>query len=405
MQPGINSLPRTGLAALLAQLDLPGEIQLPNGSIVAVCNGNGSPAPVYRVIFRSERALRTPMNELAIGEAYITDAIDVEGNLGALFSARQHLREKVPLRQKIQFAYDYLRTATKMNSQAIVEHYDRGDELYHAFIDKDWRFYSQGLFQSGIPEKSIEEASRHKLNVMWDRLGLKAGMRILDIGGGWGGVTQYCSPRGVHVTTLTLSHNGARYIQQLIEDKNLSGRAQVYLQDFLNHNPTEPYDAAVSLGSIEHLPDYRRFARTVYGVLKPGGRLYLDGSATVTKFAASSFTRRYVWPGAHTFMTVQDVMGELLLHGFEVMEIVNETRDYSLTMFEWARRLDEARDEIIAGWGEETYRVFRIFLWGGAHAFETNSLQAYHIVAERTPEKGPRPGTLKRIVQFLGKLR
>ncbi|KAL4790486.1 S-adenosyl-L-methionine-dependent methyltransferase [Aspergillus venezuelensis] len=341
------------------------------------------------------------MTERAVGEAFIKGNIDVEGDLGALFGARAHLHEKVPLRQKIRFLYDHIRSATKMNSQAIVSHYDRGDDLYHIFTDKDFRLYSHGLFQS--PSDSIEDASRHKLDTIWTSLGLRPGMRILDIGGGWGAVTQYFSPQGVHVTTLTVSPSSARYIQKLIEDRGLSG--SVYLQDFLDHRPDEPYDAAVSLGSIEHFPDYRRFSRTVYDVLKPGGRLYLDGSAAVTKYAVSSFTRKYIWPGTHTFMTVQDVMGELLLHGFEVDKVICETKDYQLTIAEWARRLDEARDEVIAGWGEQTYRIFRIYLWGGAHAFRVNSLQAYHVVAERTSNLGPRPGTLKRVAQSFGKLR
>lgn len=392
-----SKLPRTGLAALLANLDIPGEIQLPNGSVVPV----GSGEPKYRVIFSSERALRTPMTELGVGRAYVSGDIQIEGDFGALFDARQKLQEKVPLRQKLQFLYDYFRTATTMNAKAVGEHYGRGDELYLKFIDERFRFYSQGLFKH--PDESIEQASEHKLETMFKSLDLKPGSRLLDLGGGWGGVTQYCGARGVHVTTLTLTADSARFIQRLISDNNLPG--QVFVQDFLDHIPDEPYDHIVTFGVIEHLPDYRRFTSRVYDVLKPGGRIYLDGSAAVTKFAVSSWTRDYVWGGTHTFMTVQDVMAEFLYHGFEVVEVARETRDYELTMLEWAKRFDLAKDEIIAGWGEDTYRVFRVFLWGGTHAFRTNSLQAYHIVAKKTGSLGPRPSTYRRVVQFLGTLR
>ncbi|KAK2807878.1 hypothetical protein FQN50_005267 [Emmonsiellopsis sp. PD_5] len=391
-------LPRTGLAALLASLDLSGEIGLPDGSVVPV---GPSGEPIYRVIFRSKKALRTPMTELSVGRAFIAGDIQIEGDLNALFNAREHLREKVPLRQKIQFIYDYIRTSTKMNSKAVTEHYGRGDDLYLTFLDKRFRVYSQGLFQR--PDETIEEASEHKMETMFTSLGLKPGMRLIDIGGGWGGVTQYCGARGVHVTTLTLTEGSVRHIQRIITENNLPG--EVHLQDFLEHKPKEPYDHAVMFGVIEHIPNYRRFAHDVWKVLKPGGRLYLDGSAAVEKFAVSAFTRDYIWRGTHTFMTVQDVMGELLLHGFEIVNVERETRDYELTMLEWAKRLDAAKDEIIAGWGEETYRVFRLFLWGGTHAFRTNALQAYHLVAERTASKGPRPSTARRIRQFLGNLR
>ena len=198
-------------------------------------------------------------------------------------------------------------------------------------------------------------------------------MRLLDIGGGWGGVTQYCGARGVHVTTLTIAEDSARYIQCLIAESNLPG--EVFLQGFLAHRPREPYDHAVIYGVIEHLPSYRRFAASAWRVLKPGGRLYLDASAAIQKFSVSAFTRAYIWSGAHTFMSLQDVIAELLYHGFEILDVTRETRDYELSMLEWAKRLDAAKDDVVARWGEETYRAFRLFLRGGAHAFRTNALQ------------------------------
>lgn len=248
-------LPRTGLAPLLASLDLPGEIQLPCGAIHSI----GSGQPNYRVIFRSKKALRTPMTELSIAEAFVRGDIDVEGDIGVLFGAREQVQDRMPLQQKIQFLYDFARTTTTMNAKAVGEHYSRGDDFYLTFIDKRFRFYSHGLFQR--PDESIEEA----------------GMRLLDIGGGWGGVTQYCGARGIHVTTLTIAKDSQKFISRLIEEQKLPG--EVFLEDFLNHKPAEPYDHAVMYGVIEHIPNYRRFARSVWRVLKPGGRLYLDGSA------------------------------------------------------------------------------------------------------------------------------
>jgi cyclopropane-fatty-acyl-phospholipid synthase len=385
------------LAALLAMIDIPGEIHLPDGSIHKVGNGE----PVYALRFRTERALRTPLTELSVARAYVSGGLDVTGDLEVLFGLRQTLRDKVPLRQKIRFLYDLARSATAVNATAIGRHYSRGDDFYLTFIDKRFRFYSQGLFRS--PDETIEEASEHKLETMVDGLGLKPGMRLLDIGGGWGGVTQYCGDRGVHVTTLTIAEDSARYVQRLIDENDLPG--EVLRQDFLDHRPAEPYDHAVIFGVIEHLPHYRRFAAQAWRVLKPGGRLYLDASAAIQKFSVSAFTRDYIWRGTHTFMTLQDVLAELLHHGFEIVDVTRETRDYELTMREWARRLDAAEHDITARWGAETYRAFRLFLWGGAHAFRTNALQAYHLVAERTATPGPRPSIPRRVVQFLAGLR
>jgi cyclopropane-fatty-acyl-phospholipid synthase len=104
-------------------------------------------------------------------------------------------------------------------------------------------------------------------------------------------------------------------------------------------------------------------------------------------------------------MTLQDVLAEVLFHGFSVLDVANETRDYELSMLEWAKRFEAAEDEIVAGWGERNYRMFRLYLWGGMHSFKTNSLQAYHFVAERTDSPGPRPSIPRRFKQFVGNLR
>ncbi|PYH47152.1 S-adenosyl-L-methionine-dependent methyltransferase [Aspergillus saccharolyticus JOP 1030-1] len=397
-------LPRVGLAAILTTLNSPGEIELPDGTVVPV---NPPKPPIWRVTFHTTASLRTPITEMAVGEAYVKGAISVSGKLLSLLASRPDLESKAPLRQRLRFLYDYyLRSNTRMNAQSVSDHYGRGEDLFLTFIDTRYRFYTQGIFdqQEATGQRlSIEDASERKLERIFAALRLEAGMRVLDVGGGWGGVTQYCGAKGVHVTTLTLLESQARYVEQLRERMQLPG--QVVVGDYWQWESEREFDAVVILGVIEHLPDYRRFAKRAWNLLRVGGRMYLDGAAAVEKFAVSPFTRRYIWGGTHTYMAVQDVIGELLMYGFEIDEVVKETKDYGWTMEEWARRLDLAKEKIVAGWGEETYRIFRLFLWGGAHAFAINALQAYHVVAVKTSSRGPRPSTGKRLIHFLGKLR
>jgi cyclopropane-fatty-acyl-phospholipid synthase len=96
---------------------------------------------------------------------------------------------------------------------------------------------------------------------------------------------------------------------------------------------------------------------------------------------------------------------ELLFHGFDIVRVRRETRDYELTMRHWADRFDAARDEVVTRWGEPLYRAFRVFLWGGTHAFQTDRLQAYSVVAERRSDPGPRPRLPLRTAQFMLSLR
>ncbi|MBC7788858.1 MAG: class I SAM-dependent methyltransferase, partial [Anaerolineae bacterium] len=131
------------------------------------------------------------------------------------------------------------------------------------------------------------------------------------------------------------------------------------------------------------------------------GRLYLDASASREKYAVSGFSRSYIWPGTHTFLCLQDCVRELLYHGMDLIEVRNETRDYELTMRQWAERFDAARQEISARWSERIYRSFRLYLWGGSRAFHHDYIQAYSVVARRSNGPGPRPGALRRLINLV----
>ncbi|MGO9319487.1 MAG: class I SAM-dependent methyltransferase [Solirubrobacteraceae bacterium] len=385
------------LSSLLTRVGAKCEVHLPGGEKLHFGDG----LPDFTVTYRSEAALRLPLTEYALGSAYVGGQVDFDGDMRAMLAVRDHIGFGTTPAQALRFAYELLLKApTKANRDAIHQHYTLGDDFYLKFIDTRFRFYSHCLFQS--PDETLEDAAEHKLESMWKALELKEGMRLLDIGGGWGGVSEYCGARGVHVTSVTLVEDSANYIRSLIADKGLP--ADVVVGDILDFHTERPFDHAVIYGVIEHIPNYARFCDRVWNALKPGGRLYLDASATKEKFAISPFTRRFTWPGHHSFLALQDIIRELLYHGFEIVEVQRETRDYELTITHWAERLDAAREEIVAGWSEEIYRAFRVFLWGGSHAFATNRLQAYHVLSERRTDTGPRPGAARRVAGFLGSL-
>jgi cyclopropane-fatty-acyl-phospholipid synthase len=386
--PQASGAQAAALAHLLATCDIPGEIVLPSGECVRA----GSGAPVFRAIVHSERALRR-LDEYSLACAYVDGEIDLEGSMLAVLDVRKSMGSRLPLGLAVRFVADlFFRPSTWINKRSIADHYSFGDDFYLSFTDRNYHFYSHCVFHDD--DETLEEAADHKLEQMFDALRLKPGMRLLDIGGGWGAVMKYCSPRGVHVTSLTLVEDSYRYIEKQARELGLDG--DVRLEDFLVHAPEQPYDAVLIYGVIEHIPMYRRFAEQVWRCLKPGGLLYVDASATKQKFDMSAFTRRFTWHGTHTFLCLQDLIAELLYAGLQIVRVREETHDYELTMRHWAERFDAERNAIVARWGEKVYRAHRVFLWGGCHAFQNDWLQAYHLVARRGPEPGPRPGVLTR---------
>lgn len=363
----------------------------------------GKGDPQFTVTFNSDKPLLRPFNEYTLGKAYVDGEIDLDGDMFAMQEVRKLLDRQTQLAISLKFFTDLLfRPATAVNRKAIAQHYTLGDDFYLSFIDTAYRFYSQCVFLDD--SETLEDAARHKLESMYDALCLERGMRMLDIGAGWGGVHEYCGPRGINVTSLTLTQDSYNYTRALDQRLDLAN-CTVLIEDFLDHAPTVPYDAVVIYGVIEHIPYYRKFCTRLAACLKPGGRFYLDASAVIRKFDVSDFTRRYIWPGSHSFLCLQDMVQELLYHGLDVVEIKNETRDYGLTMRHWAERFEANKDLIIERWGQEIYRVFRMFMWSGCYGFFEDTMQAYHVVARRRDDDGPRPGLRQRVGDFVSSLR
>jgi len=392
--PGSNKVVAF-LHSVVADSDISCEIRLPSGAV----HRYGSEPPKFTVIFKNDRKLRRSFDEFAFADAYVNGDIEIEGDMVALLQLRTRIQDKVRLGPWLRFLGSMLfRSETSINRRAIESHYQFGDELYLSFIDQRYRFYSQGIFKT--PEEPLEDASERKLEQMFEALQLKPGMRLLDIGGGWGGVAQYCGSRGVKVTELTLGTDSYRYIEDLIREHKLP--CNVLLQDFLTYEPDEPFDAIVIYGVIEHIINYRRFSEQVWRCLKPGGRMFLDASASIVKHDVSNFARRYIWAGTHTFLCLQDLIGELLRGGLEVLRVHNESEHYGRTMHHWAQRLEQNRTAIVQRWGEPLYRAFRLYLWGGSQAFP-ELLQAYHLVARRLERPPPVAASWRRWLGFIGR--
>ncbi|HEY8032735.1 MAG TPA: class I SAM-dependent methyltransferase [Methylocella sp.] len=386
------------LTYIVEENGTPCEAEFASGETVRCGEGE----PRIFVKFHSDRVLLGDLSELSFGKAYLDGEWDVEGDTLNALDLRHHLQGKGDIYTKLKFGYElFLKPATRVNKSAIAAHYSFSDDFYLTFIDRKYRFYSHGIFHSD--DETLETASEHKLESMYNALQLKPGMRLLDIGAGWGGVHQYCGPRGIHVTALTLAEDSYNYTDNLIKHMDLKN-CFIILDDFLNHHPKEPYDAVVIYGVIEHIPYYRKFCERIWACLKPGGRLYLDAAAALQKYDVNDFARNYIWRGTHTFLCLQDIVQELLYHGMEIVEIKRETHDYELTMKNWATRLDNNKEKIVDRWGNEIYRAFRMYLWVGCNCLRANSLQAYHLVAQKHFLPGPRPKLARRTYQFMRSL-
>ncbi|MFL6216841.1 MAG: class I SAM-dependent methyltransferase [Blastocatellia bacterium] len=341
--------------------------------------GNG--AVKFRVAIHNQRGLAaiTSMDEKRIGEAYLDSDIGIEGDLVAALDLRTRLTDRHPLLYLWStYGQRLLFGQVERDKQWISEHYDSESDFYLLFLDQQHRCYSHGYFEDDA--EPLHSAIRRKLDTAIAACGIRPGWRVLDIGAGWGAFTEYAGKRGVRVTSLTISAESERYVNDLIAHENLP--CQVVREHFLEYASEERFDAIVNLGVTEHLPDYAATLAQYEKLLKPGGRVFLDACAARQKYAFSSFVLSHIWPGNTTPLQLTDYLDAVVKTPFELIEVRNDRHNYLLTTRHWAENLDRHRDEIVARWGERLYRRFHLYLWGCVHAFSTDDVTAYRLLLE-----------------------
>ncbi|WP_320836650.1 class I SAM-dependent methyltransferase [Zhongshania sp.] len=362
-------------ARVADKIKLPVEIQLWGDHTYRL--GEGEPTIQIRVKNRHGLAALRDLDELRICEAYMAGNLDVAGDMLGFASLRGLLRDHHPLHALWMQIAPLFVGREQTDRRAIAGHYDFSNEFYLKFMDPT-RCYSQAVFEHD--DESLEVAQHRKLDFAIDACRLKAGDRVLDVGGGWGSFTEHAGSRGIQVTSLTISEQSEAFLTDLIERLQLP--CKVLNQDFWEYTAPEPYDAIVILGVMEHLPNYPAVLRHLQRLLKPGGRVYLDASAYREKYSKPTFVARYIFPGDHAYFCLHAFLAEVAKSKLDVLEVHNDRHNYFLTCKIWAENLENARDEIVSRWGEMLYRRFRLYLWGSAQAFLSHEMDAYRAVLE-----------------------
>jgi cyclopropane-fatty-acyl-phospholipid synthase len=266
----------------------------------------------------------------------------------------------------------------KVDKASIAAHYDYEQDFYLLFLDERFRCYSQAIFERD--DEPIEDAVTRKLDFAVNAVGAKPGDRVLDIGGGWGAFSEYGGKKGLHVTSLTISKESEAFLKGMIQRDNLP--CEVRMEHFLEHSVDRPYDAIVNLGVTEHLPDYEATLKQYMKLVKPGGKIYLDASASRVKNDHSAFLEKYIYPGNGSLLCLHDYLAEVSKTPLRLLGVWDDRHNYELTTRAWAEKLDRNREEIERRWGQPLYRKFQLYLWGCVDAFQRDLIQAYRWVLE-----------------------
>ncbi len=354
---------------------------------------------------------------LGLARAYVSGHIDVDGDMHSALSRMasiqrmdlgvaerlQLLRElggpKVllprvpPPPQEVRIRRRSLagrRHSKGRDASAISHHYDVSNTFYEWVLGPSMA-YTCACYPT--EDATLEEAQFYKHDLVARKLGLREGMRLLDVGCGWGGMVRHAAREyGVRALGVTLSEQQALWGQEAIKREGLSDLAEIRHLDYRDV-PESGFDAVSSIGLTEHigkaqLPAYFAF---LLGKLKPQGRL-LNHCITRTDNKEPArrpdgFIYRYVFPDGEL-----EAPGYLvsLMHdtGFEVRHEENLREHYAKTLAGWCANLDEHWDEAVAEVGQGTARVWRLYMAGSRLGFERNDIQLHQVLGVKLSENG-----------------
>lgn len=368
------------------------------------------------LVIRDRMALRRLAwhpGELGLAEAYIAGEIDVEGDLaaglrevwkqikqgsggkpglGSLLAAAPVALKLGVLGRKPPAPAGPARLDGQLHSRdrdraAIAYHYDLSNDFYDLLLD-DTMAYSCAYFAA--PDGDLHQAQLAKLDLVCQKLGLRPGMRMLDIGCGWGSLTVHAALHyGVQVTGVTLAEQQRDFVAARIARVGLDDRAEVRLLDYRDV-ADGPYDAISCIEMGEHVGDaqYPRFAAQLHGLLRPQGRLLVQQMSRGRHApGGGAFIETYIAPDMH-MRPVGETVGLFSAAGFEVRDVHALREHYVWTVAAWRRTLEDRWAEFVALVGEPTTRVWRLYLIGGALAFEQQRMGVDQILAVKPDADG-----------------
>lgn len=426
--PTDRAIPAT-LAVLDAVFGRPAEraydIRLWDGTVT---EGMRRPRADFSLNVRRRGALRRmllPPSELSIVEAFISNDIDIEGNVESAMGLGDAIGQRIqsvgallrlvpailalprddqaaPVESRYSRSLRLLTPRGRRSTEPEIQfHYDVGNDFYALWLDPSM-LYTCAYFRSESDDLATAQIS--KIDHICRKLRLRPGDRLLDIGCGWGGLVMHAAEHyGARATGITLSSAQAIYAQAKITERGLSDRCKVQMMDFRDLPANARFDKISSVGVTEHVPENRqpRYFARAFQALEPGG-LFLNHCEVSLRAARRThtlgerfgrwlwkrdqFIDKYVFPDAR-LVSFGSIVRSAESVGFEVRDVESLREHYMMTLRAWLRGLEKRRADAIRLAGERTYRVWRLYMSAGAYGFRTAGINIVQtLLSKPTPE-------------------
>jgi cyclopropane-fatty-acyl-phospholipid synthase len=334
--------------------------------------------------------------ELHAGEAYMDGRLTFENStlrdFLALFSINRLSLGSHPMQKVMRRVALLLKRFQQANpvgraQKNVAHHYDLGNDFYKLFLDSGMQ-YSCAYFVDA--SDTLEQAQQNKLRLIASKLALRPGLRILDIGSGWGDMALYLARlENVDVTGVTLSREQHALSNEKARRLGLENRVRFRLQDY--REVPERFDRIVSVGMFEHVGvhHYPEFFAKVNALMHDDGVMLLHSIGHMSPpGTASPWLRKYIFPGAYS-PALSEVFTAVEQASLWVTDLEFLRLHYAETLAHWCRRFEANRAQIAQMYDERFCRMWEFYLVSAEMMFRTGSQLVFHMQLARKRDAVP----------------
>ena len=354
----------------------------------------------------------TAPGSLGMARAYVTGAIEVRGDLRTALTAlmgaridhiawrdvaavirglgtRTLLRPPLPPQERRTQRLLGWRHSKRRDAAAVAHHYDVSNRFYQLVLGPTMA-YTCAVYPRA--DATLEEAQAEKFDLVARKLGLRPGMRLLDVGCGWGGMVIHAAREyGVRALGVTLSRQQAEWGQKAAAEAGLGDLVEIRHSDYRDV-VEDGFDAVSSIGLTEHvgLAQLPVYVQRLRSRLRPGGRLLnhcITRPTTRERAEAGAFITRYVFPDGE-LLGVGTIVTALQDGGLEIRHEENIREHYAMTLRDWGANLERHWDQAVAEVGLATARVWRLYMAGSRVGFERRDIELHQVLAVRPHDDG-----------------
>ena len=348
------------------------------------------------VVFNDQKLARryanAPIPMTTLYEAYFDGAIDIPGDIYALLRQR-NLYVKYTLTKRhltwalTNFVPEVAIHSKDQDRRIVREHYDRGNDFFGWFLGERM-VYTSAYFQH--EGESLEQAQDNKMHRVCQKLQLKPGERLLDIGCGWGTLTLFAAKNyGADTTGVTIAERQTEFGNDRIRAAGLSDRARVLCKDYRDI-PNQKFDKISSLEMVEHVgvKNLVSFYEQVRDLLADDGLFFLQWTGLRRGLRPEDliwglFMNKYIFPGADASLCPSAMLKAMEKAGWETYSVENVSMHYRHTIKRWHDNWLSNKDAVIAAYGERWFRIWHFFLAWSTIIAEQGNAACFQVVLNK----------------------